>query len=324
MDVDWTAMEQMWDRIFDTELDLPAQECVVSCTGSPYGPDSYPESLAELLFEDMLIPSLYLAMPAILSLAALGQTTGLVIDSGACFTGVYPIVDGYCAKHAVKKLPFGGRDISERFAVEVGIDVATSYNAMVAIEHAKEALCSFGKAPSADSVQEKQTCRLPDGNEIDITPELTHAAGRLPEIMFFEPQDINDLPSGRQATIATDCGYDEGLDKIIVHSTSAFGTSIREKLLEHLVLTGGNSLFPGLSNTLYSRLKKGGGSKMARLRKVTAKAHRDTHAWIGGCVLSELSSWADELISSEEYEEEGPAIVHRMNIFAHTDDDGHR
>jgi actin-related protein len=320
MDVDWEAMEQMWDRIFDTELDLPAQECVVSCTGSPYGPDSYPETLAELLFEDMFIPSLYLAMPAVLSLAALGQTTGLVIDSGACFTAAYPIVDGYCAKHAVKKIPFGGRDISERLAVEVGVDV-TSHNFMVAIEHAKEALCSFGKAPAPESIQEKQTFTLPDGNEIEITPELTQAARRLPEIMFFEPQKINDLPSGRQATVAVDCGYDEGLDNLIVRSVGAFGTGIRDQLLEHLVLTGGNTLFPGLSNSLYSRLKKGGGSKMARLRKVTAKAHRDTHAWIGGCVLSELSSWADELISSEEYEEEGPSIVHRMNIFAHRDDD---
>ena len=93
-------------------------------------------------------------------------------------------------------------------------------------------------------------------------------------------------------------------------------------LADVILVSGGNTLFAGLSKALYSRLKTRGGSKTASLRKVTAKAHRDTHAWLGGCVLAELSSWMDELVSSAEYEEEGAGIVHRMNIFAHRESDG--
>lgn len=103
----------------------------------------------------------------------------------------------------------------------------------------------------------------------------------------------------------------------IVQSVGCFGGAVREQLVEHVVLAGGNSLFPGFSKALYSRLKKRGGTKMAKLRNVTAKANRDNHAWVGGCVIAELSTWMDETVSSSEYEEEGQGIVHRMNIFAH-------
>jgi actin-related protein len=264
-------------------------------------------------------------MPAVLDLCALGQTTGLVVDSGCCFTGIFPIVDGYCAKHAVKTLPFGGRDMTERFAAEIGVDIAASYRSMLAAEHAKEALCSVGAPPTTTANQQQQeqqeVFRLPDGLEIEITPEVTRAARRLPELMFFEPESINDSLA-RQATVAQDCGYTTGVDTSIMQSLGWFGADVRNQLLDHLVLAGGNTLFAGLSKALYSRLKKRGGSKTASLRKVTAKAHRDTHAWLGGCVLAELSSWMDELVSSAEYEEEGAGIVHRMNIFAHRESDG--
>jgi hypothetical protein len=49
MDVDWESMEALWEHIFNVELDLPANECIVSCTVSPYGPDSYATTLGALL-----------------------------------------------------------------------------------------------------------------------------------------------------------------------------------------------------------------------------------------------------------------------------------
>ena len=200
MDVDWESMEQMWNRVYDTELDLPADESVVSCTVSPYGPDSYAETLAELLFEELFVPSLYFAVPGVLALYALGRTTGVVIDSGTCFTGVLPIVDGYCAKHAVNTLPFGGRDITERFAVECGgVDISTSNSTAQAIAHAKEALCSFGSPPDGPNHGQEETFSLPDGSKISITPELKHACRKLPEAMFFESND-GDPASGLDGT----------------------------------------------------------------------------------------------------------------------------
>lgn len=45
--------------------------------------------------------------------------------------------------------------------------------------------------------------------------------------------------------------------------------------------------------------------------RVIAPPERRSSAWIGGAVVSSLSSFDDILISRQEYEEFGPGIVHR-------------
>lgn len=47
MNVDWVSMEALWEHIFNVEIDLPADECIVSCTVSPYGPNSYATTLGK-------------------------------------------------------------------------------------------------------------------------------------------------------------------------------------------------------------------------------------------------------------------------------------
>lgn len=45
--------------------------------------------------------------------------------------------------------------------------------------------------------------------------------------------------------------------------------------------------------------------------RVISPPERRSSAWIGGAVVSSLSSFDDTLISRQEYEEFGPGIVHR-------------
>ena len=45
--------------------------------------------------------------------------------------------------------------------------------------------------------------------------------------------------------------------------------------------------------------------------KVVAPPERRSSTWIGGSVLASLSSFKNQLISRQEYEEFGPGIVHR-------------
>ena len=57
-DVDWEGMEALWDRLYDTELQLDASDANVLCTISPYGPTPYPQHMCEMLhvFESMHAP----------------------------------------------------------------------------------------------------------------------------------------------------------------------------------------------------------------------------------------------------------------------------
>ena len=58
-----------------------------------------------------------------------GKTTGLVVDSGECLTSCFPISGGTINKHAVKTIPFGGRDVTEyinrQMAEEWGLSLSS-------------------------------------------------------------------------------------------------------------------------------------------------------------------------------------------------------
>ena len=67
-----------------------------------------------------------------------------------------------------------------------------------------------------------------------------------------------------------------------------------------------------MSQALCTSMKSKGAFKL----KMSAQANRATSAWLGGCVLSELSSFADQLLTADDYEESGPPMVHRLNILS--------
>jgi len=82
MATDWEAIEKLWERMFEEECGINAESSYVSSTISPFGPRSYSEDMAELLFETFDVQGCYFAVPSILSLYSTGNTTGVVLDSG--------------------------------------------------------------------------------------------------------------------------------------------------------------------------------------------------------------------------------------------------
>ena len=41
-----------------------------------------------------------------------------------------------------------------------------------------------------------------------------------------------------------------------------------------------------------------------------------TTAWVGGSVVAQLGSFRDQMLLAEDYEEEGPDLVHKLNILS--------
>lgn len=79
------------------------------------------EQTAEIFFESFNIKGLYIAVQAVLALAASWSSnrvtdrtlTGTVIDSGDGVTHVIPCAEGYVIGSAIKHIPIAGRDISQ-------------------------------------------------------------------------------------------------------------------------------------------------------------------------------------------------------------------
>lgn len=78
------------------------------------------EQTAEIFFESFNVQGLYIAVQAVLALAASwtsNQTTdrtltGTVIDSGDGVTHVIPCAEGYVIGSAIKHIPIAGRDLT--------------------------------------------------------------------------------------------------------------------------------------------------------------------------------------------------------------------
>ncbi|VAH05185.1 unnamed protein product [Triticum turgidum subsp. durum] len=84
---------------------------------------------------------------------------------------------------------------------------------------------------------------------------------------------------------------------------------IRKDLYGNIVLSGGSTMFPGIADRMSKEITALAPSSMKI--KVVAPPERKYSVWIGGSILASLSTFQQMWISRAEYEESGPAIVHR-------------
>lgn len=78
--LDWNDMEHIWEHVFYHELRVSPDRHPCLITEAPLNPKSNREKMVEILFEKFHLPSLYVAIQAILSLYSSGRTTGVPID----------------------------------------------------------------------------------------------------------------------------------------------------------------------------------------------------------------------------------------------------
>merc|ERR1712048_940651 len=84
---------------------------------------------------------------------------------------------------------------------------------------------------------------------------------------------------------------------------------IRKDLYSNVVLSGGTTMFAGIGERMTKELTALAPSTMKI--KVVAPPEHKYSVWIGGSILSSLSTFQQMWISKGEYDESGPTIVHR-------------
>merc|ERR1712154_487388 len=145
-------------------------------------------------------------------------------------------------------------------------------------------------AAAEQSSEIKQNYELPDGQIVTIGAERFRCAEALfqPSLLGLEQQCVAALTH-----------------RTILKSD----VDIRRDLFRNVVISGGTTMFPGFAQRVHAELKAKAPASMAI--KITAPAERKYSVWIGGSILSSLSSFDEMWISKDEYDEAGPAIVHR-------------
>jgi actin-related protein len=100
-----------------------------------------------------------------------------------------------------------------------------------------------------------------------------------------------------------------GIHEMVYNSIMQCDVDIRKDLYSNVVLSGGSTLFPGIADRMQKELTELAPS--ATKIKILAPPERKYSVWIGGSILASLSTFQQMWISKEEYDESGPAIVHR-------------
>jgi actin len=74
-------------------------------------------------------------------------------------------------------------------------------------------------------------------------------------------------------------------------------------------MSGGTTMFPGIADRMKKEVTALAPNSMSI--KIVAPPERKYSVWIGGSILASLSTFQDMWITKAEYNESGPAIVHR-------------
>eukprot|EP00435_Cladocopium_sp_Y103_P074729 s7_g50.t2 len=110
---DWDDMELIWKHTFFNQLRVQPTERAVLLAEAALNPKANRERMTQIMFEVFYVPAMYVTTQAVLALYASGRTTGIVCDSGDGVTHVVPVYEGYLVPHAVGRVNFAGRDLTE-------------------------------------------------------------------------------------------------------------------------------------------------------------------------------------------------------------------
>jgi actin len=100
-----------------------------------------------------------------------------------------------------------------------------------------------------------------------------------------------------------------GFHELSYNSILKCDVDIRKDLYSNIVMSGGTTMFPGLPERLNKEITALAPSTMKI--KVVAPSERKFLVWIGGSILSSLSTFQTMWITKAEFQETGDAIVHR-------------
>lgn len=284
----WEEMEMVWEYIMLNHMVSAIEDTPLLMSETPLNSKKSRERIVETMFETYKPPSIYLALKPVLAMYAHGDTTGCVLQSGDDVTHALCVKDGYAISGSVVKSALGGRvgtiymqdalqrrmpdsDLPARWIKERCGVVSIKQQA----QNANESMVSFA---------------LPDGQRVEVGKER------------FAVADANFSPGIIGAKGA-------GFVQSITDSVSTCNeVGLKKLMYENIVLSGGNTMYRHMDARLKTDITESLDGRRINVN-VSAALNRKYYAWLGGSVISSLSTFRDMWISEQDYKENGANVV---------------
>jgi len=297
------------------------------------------EYTAEIMFESFGIKGLYIAVQAVLALAASWADkgvkehtlTGTVIDSGDGLTHVIPVAEGYVIGSSIKNIPIAGKDITS-FVQGLLRDRETQIPPEETLEIARlvkeqysyvcpDIVKEFGKYEKDPAQFIKHFDTRTKITNSPYTVEVGPERFLGPEI-FFNPEIYSS-------------DYLTPLPEVVDQSIQSCPIDTRRGLYKNIVLSGGSTMFKDFAKRLQRDIKKfssdrteasarlatskmGGAQVQASDIEVNVISHKKQRyaVWFGGSLLADTPDFPSYCHTKAEYEEKGPSICRYNRLFS--------
>lgn len=307
-------MERFWSNSIFKYLRVEPEDHHFLLTEPPLNPPENREATAEIMFESFNVAGLYIAVQAVLALAASWTSskvqdrslTGTVIDSGEGVTHVIPVAEGYVIGSSIKSVPIAGRDITY-FVQSLLRDRGEPDSSLKTAEKIKEEFCyvcpdivkEFARYDREPERFGKHTINYPNGRNAVV--DVGYERFLAPEI-FFNPEIyssdfLTPLPNI--------------VDTVIQQSP----IDVRRGLYKNIVLSGGSTLYENFGRRLQRDIRhlvdariqaseaRSGGAKSGGLDVQVITHKRQRHGpWFGGSLLGQTPEFKSYCHTKAEYD----------------------
>ncbi|KAL9044380.1 MAG: hypothetical protein Q9214_002478 [Letrouitia sp. 1 TL-2023] len=320
-------MERFWSNSIFKSLRVEPEDHYFLLTEPPLNPPENRENTAEIMFESFNCAGLYIAVQAVLALAASWTSskvsdrslTGIVIDSGDGVTHVIPVAEGYVIGSSIKSIPIAGRDITY-FVQSLLRDRGEPESSLKTAERIKEEYCyvcpdmvkEFARFDREPERFLKHTVTQPNGRELSV--DVGYERFLAPEI-FFNPEIYSSDFLTPLPTV---------VDGVIQQSP----IDVRRGLYKNIVLSGGSTLYKDFGRRLQRDIRhlvdariraseaRSGGARSGGLEVQVVTHKRQKYGpWFGGSLLGQTPEFRSYCHTKAEYDEIGPSIIVTMTQF---------
>lgn len=284
-----SSLRQIWHYTFYNELRVPPEDHLVLLTNPLSNPKANREKTAQIMFETFNTPGMFISTTPILALYCSGRMNGIVLDCGGMTSQIASVYEGYYLPHTTPPLELGGGDLTNSL-----MKILNDAGHMIKCETVndiKKKLCyvalDFQQDISASSLRKK--CKLPDGQMITIGNERF----RCPEALFSP--GLLGVESA-------------GIHEMVDNTIRKCDVDVHKHLYDNIVLAGGSTLLSGFADRMLKEVVYL--APPTKRVKIVAPPERGYSVWIGGSILTSLSTFQTMWMTKTEYDEEGPSLVH--------------